>query len=152
MSELGGSFGEDMRFLRSRNTENATDAKTMNLHTKTYANVVVLAPVGHIDHTAADTFERALMQHIEHCIGNSGMIVLDLSAVEFMSSAGLRVLILAAKQSKKQEGTIVVSGLQPTMQEIFEISRFNIILKTFADVREALAEISSDALAAFDRD
>ena len=141
-----------MRFLRQRNTENAMDAKNMNLQTKTYANVVILAPAGHIDHTAADEFERILMQHIANCIGNSGMIVLDLSAVDYMSSAGLRVLILAAKQSKKQDGTIVVSGLQPTMQEIFEISRFNIILKTFTDVQQALAAISSDALAAFDDD
>ena len=62
----------------------------------------------------------------------------------------LRVLMLARKQAKAQGGTLAVAALQPVVKEIFEISRFIGLFDVYASVREALARISSPALAAFD--
>jgi anti-anti-sigma factor len=76
--------------------------------------------------------------------------VLDLSKVDYISSAGLRVLMLARKQAKAQGGTLVVAGLTPVVKEIFEISRFTVVFEVFASVRDALARISPSAAAAFD--
>ena len=66
-------------------------------------------------------------------------IVLDLSAVDYISSVGLRVLMLAAKQVKSQGGSISVAALQPVVREIFEISRFNLVIPSYAGVDDALA-------------
>ena len=44
--------------------------------------------------------------------------MLDLSGVDYISSVGLRVLMLAAKQAKKQGGTVVVANLQTVVREI----------------------------------
>ena len=65
-------------------------------------------------------------------------VVLDLSGVEYISSVGLRVLMLASKQAKAQGCALGVCGLQPVVREIFEISRFNLVLPVFPTLREAL--------------
>ena len=78
-------------------------------------------------------------------------IVLDLSRLAYVSSAGLRCFVLAAKQAKAQGGRIVIAGMQPVVAEIFQISRFNLVFEIFSSVRDALAALSADATAAFDR-
>ena len=76
--------------------------------------------------------------------------MLDLAGVDYVSSAGLRCFMLAEKQAKSQGGTIVVAAMQPVVNEIFEISRFTLVFKTFPTVRDALAKVSPAALKAFD--
>jgi len=76
--------------------------------------------------------------------------VIDLAGVEYISSVGLRVLMLASKQAKAQGGSLAVADLQPVVREIFEISRFNLVLEVFPTLREALAKLSPAALAAFE--
>jgi len=75
--------------------------------------------------------------------------VLDLAGVDYVSSAGLRVFMLAAKQAKAQKGNLVLVSVQPLVQEILEISKFTLILRTLPALRDALAEASPAALAAF---
>jgi len=60
------------------------------------------------------------------------------------------VLMLASKQVKVQGGALAVTGLQPVVREIFEISRFNLVLEVFPTLREALAKLSPTTLAAFE--
>lgn len=122
----------------------------LNVADRTFANVVVLSPSGRIDHNTADAFQDLLSPHVERCIGDDGQIVLDLSKVDYMSSVGLRVMMAAAKTVRKQEGNIVVAGLGPTLQEIFEISRFEHIFRVFDSVRDGVRELSEEALEAFD--
>jgi anti-anti-sigma factor len=122
----------------------------MDLGTRRLANAVVLAPTGRIDHGRSEEFKAALAGPLAGCVAGGDAIVLDLAGVEYMSSAGLRVLMLAAKQVRAQGGTLVVAALQPLVKEIFEISRFTAVFEVFATVREALARVSPSALAAFD--
>ena len=122
----------------------------MNLTPMRFADTVVLAPVGRVDHVTADAFEAALSPHLALCAAGRDRIVLDLAGVEYISSVGLRVLLLASKQAKGQGGTLAGAALQPVVREIFEISRFTLVLNVEPTVREALAKLSPAALAAFD--
>jgi anti-anti-sigma factor len=122
----------------------------MELSPKRLADAVVLAPGGRIDHATAEAFRAALVPFTERCVAGGDQLVLDLSRVQYISSAGLRVLMLARKQAKANGGTLAVAGLQPVVQEIFEISRFTMVFDVFPTVREALARISPAALAALD--
>ena len=122
----------------------------MDLPLKRFADTVVLAPAGRIDHGSAEAFKDALRPHLERCATARDQLVLDLSGVDYISSAGLRVLMLARKQAKAQGGTLVVAGLGPVVKEIFEISRFTAVFDIFPTVREALVRISPAALAAYD--
>ena len=122
----------------------------MKLSPRRFADAVVVSPVGRIDQSSADTFMEALAPHLERCAAGEDRLVLDLSDLEYISSAGLRVLMLAAKQSKAQGGTLLVTGLQPLVKEILEISRFTMVLDITPSLRDALAKASASALNAFE--
>ena len=122
----------------------------MELPLKRFADTVVIAPAGRIDQANADAFKASLAPYLEQCAKDRDRLVLDMSGLDYISSAGLRVLMLAAKQTKAQQGTLMLSGLQPLVKEIFEISRFTLLFEIAPSVREALARASASALAAFE--
>jgi anti-anti-sigma factor len=111
----------------------------MDLHPVSRAGSVILAPAGRIDHANAESFQRALQPHLDQCGPRHSRIVLDLRNLEYISSVGLRVLMMAARQVKEQNGYIAVAGPTPLVQEVFEISRFDLVFETFDDVETALA-------------
>lgn len=122
----------------------------MELTSKRFADTVVLFANGRIDHATAEAFKASLTPYLAGCATGRDRVVLDLAGVEYISSVGLRVLMQASKQAKAQGGSLAVADLQPVVREIFEISRFNLVLEVFPTLREALAKLSAPALAAFD--
>ena len=122
----------------------------MDLSTRRFADVIVAEPVGRIDYTNAESFKSALWPLLGQSHAEPGAFVLDLSRVNYISSVGLRVLMLAAKEMNAEQRKIAIAAPQPVVREILEISRFNMILAIFPSVREALAQFSPAALAAYD--
>ena len=122
----------------------------MDLAPRRFADAVVLSPAGRLDHASADDFTTALLARLDACAPGRDRVVLDLGGVEYIASVGLRALMLASRQAKTQGGTLVVAAMQPLVEEIFQISRFTLVFKTFPTVRDALAELSPPALSAFD--
>jgi anti-sigma B factor antagonist len=123
----------------------------MECRAQKLANVILVQVTGRIDHTTAKAFEDILLPLLDGCSGEDTKALLDLNGVVYMSSAGLRVLILAAKQCQKQNGQIVIAELQPLLQEVFRIGRLETVFKVFKTVREALEVISPAAALAYDR-
>ena len=121
----------------------------MELASRRFADTVVLFPEGRIDHATAEQFKAALAPHLATCAEGRDRVVIDMSGVEYISSVGLRVLMLASKQSKGQGCALAVCGLQPVVREIFAISRFDLVLQVFPTLHETLAALSAEALAAF---
>lgn len=100
--------------------------------------IVVLAPVGRLNNDTSTEFQSRLLG----CLGTDGARVLvDLSKVEYVSSAGLRALMTASKQSKATGGRLAVAGLNPVVQEIFSISRFSYVVAVFDTLAQALAAL-----------
>lgn len=122
----------------------------MQLSEERYGDALVLTPVGRIDNSTNDGLKSVLDSRLANCRKDGDRLVLDFSKVDYISSVGLRVLMLAAKKAREQDGTIVVAALQPVVREIFEISRFNLVFRCFGTVREALEKVSTTALAAYD--
>jgi anti-anti-sigma factor len=122
----------------------------MELSTRRYADVVVAEPAGRIDFTNAEDFKSALWEALTQNQGERGPVVIDFSRVDYISSVGLRVLMLAAKEMNGGRRKITVAAPSPVVREIIEISRFHLILAVFASVREALERLSPAALAAHD--
>ena len=121
----------------------------MEFSSQRLADVVVALPVGQIDHPNAGRLEQALAPILDATAAHKSALVLDFSRVEYISSMGLRVLLVAAKQLRAQNARIAVAALQPVVKEIFEIARFNHVLEVFPDVRAALEQLSQAALAAY---
>lgn len=123
----------------------------MPLAHRLYDDALVLGPTGRLDHDNCETFREELAPHLERSAKDGNPIVLDLSGLEYVSSAGLRCFMLAAKQAKAQQSRIVIAAMQPVVAEIFQIARFNLVFEAFPKVRDALAALSPAAAVAFDR-
>ena len=121
----------------------------MQITTRRYADTLVAAPSGRIDHSSAPQFETELAPLLAQAQAAGGGLVLDFSEVEYISSAGLRVLMVAAQQVKASQGKLVVAELYSVVAEIFAISRFNRVLTVSATVENALEHCSAAALAVY---
>lgn len=116
----------------------------MELSSRQLGSARVLDVHGRLDHAQAKTFEAALAPHLSACTSDGLPLVLDFSQVVYISSVGLRVLLLAAKQVKAQQGKIVVAALTPIVTEVFQVSHFNLVLQVFPDVAAAVAHVAPD--------
>lgn len=108
----------------------------MEISEQRQGDVVVLGPVGRINNDTSPEFQSRLLG----CVG-SGAVLVDLSRVEYISSAGLRALMMASKQSKAVNGRLAVAALTPVVKEIFTISRFSYVVAVYETAADALAAL-----------
>lgn len=111
----------------------------MELSPQQAARSVVLSPSGRIDHATADGFAAALAPHLRDCRRDGASLVIDFSAVTFISSIGLRALMIAIKQVKAQGGRLALCALSPLVDEVFRISRFDLLFDIYPTRAAALA-------------
>lgn len=102
----------------------------------------VLQVRGRLDHAQAKNFEAALSPHLLACTPEGSALVLDFSGVVYISSVGLRALLLAAKQVKAQQGRIAIAALTPIVTEVFQVSHFNLVLTVYPDVAAAIVGLA----------
>src|ERR671927_1992645 len=109
----------------------------MTLSHRTYGEARVVSPRGRLDHDNCEGFQRDLAAQLEVCEKERAALVLDMSGIEYVSSAGLRCLMIAAKQAAARQGRVVAAAPQPIVAEILQISRFNLVLPVYGTTREA---------------
>jgi anti-anti-sigma factor len=100
--------------------------------------VSVVSVSGRMDATTSADFDKAAKDLLAE---NRAKILVDLSGLEFVSSAGLRVLLILGKACQTQNKSLAFCGLNPMVQEIFSISSFDSIFKIYADKGAALEKI-----------
>ena len=87
--------------------------------------VLVLVPAGRIDSGNARAFESIVTERIT---AGDHRLVVDFGNLDFISSSGLRVLLIAAKTVKAQSGAIALCSMKDHIQEVFQISGFDRII------------------------
>ncbi|MDX2218111.1 MAG: STAS domain-containing protein [Burkholderiales bacterium] len=107
----------------------------------------VLSVSGRLDQDNCEAFRTELAPYLEAALSEPHHIVFDLSGLEYVSSAGLRCFMLAARQSRGPGSRIVVASLKAMVAEIFQISRFDMVLKVYPDVETAVAALESESKA-----
>lgn len=108
----------------------------MEINEQRRGEIVVLSPVGRLNSDTSQEFQTKLLG----CVAG-GAVLVDLSGVEYISSAGLRALMMASKRSKAGRGRLAVTGLVPVVKEIFEISRFSHVVEVFDTPADAIAAL-----------
>lgn len=101
-------------------------------------DVAVLIPSGRIDsHTSAE-LEGACM---EQMAAGRLKILLDLAAIDYVSSAGLRVFLVVGKKLQREGGRVALCCLTPMVREVLAIAGFDRILTTAPTRGEGLAKL-----------
>jgi len=110
----------------------------MDIQEKRQGNVIVLSPVGRLDSLSCRDFEARLLG----ALNESKAVLVDCTALEYISSAGLRSLLVAAKQARAASNQLALAALRDNPREVFEISGFSAIFAIHATVEEALASFT----------
>jgi anti-sigma B factor antagonist len=108
----------------------------MDITTTETGDVSVLDIQGHLDTNTSPEAETSINALID---AGTTKILIDFGALEYISSAGLRVLLATAKKLKAAGGDLKICSLNDTVQEVFDISGFSSILAVSVNREEALA-------------
>jgi anti-anti-sigma factor len=104
---------------------------------------VIVSPGEAVDHENADVFESLLIPSVEEASRSGGNLIIDFRNVDYMTSVGLRALMMAAKESESTAVKILVAGMNETMREIFHISGFEKLFVIHESLESALAATSA---------
>ena len=106
----------------------------MNVTSSTVDSIIVIEASGSIDSKTAPEFERTAMAAVQ---GQSEVII-DLTNVEFLSSAGLRVLLMIYRQVKAKSGKVVLVGTSEEIQDIMANTGFLSFFSTADTMQEGI--------------
>jgi len=109
--------------------------RVMEITTRTERDVTLVAFGGNLDSNTSPQAQQALDGILA---GGGQKMVVDFTALDYISSAGLRVLLGTAKRLRGAGGALRLFGLNETVREVFQISGFSTILAVFATEAEAL--------------
>lgn len=107
----------------------------MEITTRMQGDVTIVGVVGNLDSKSSPEAQRALDAILA---GGGRKIAVDFTALDYISSAGLRVMLSVAKKLGSTGGALRTFGLNATVREVFDISGFSRILAVFPSEAEAL--------------
>lgn len=107
----------------------------LQLEISDFNNIKELALQGALNSATAKEAEEKLKQLI---LGGNKVLLVNLSELDYISSAGLRILLVANKLIKKHDGSLRIHSLQKIVREVFEISGFDMIFEIYEDRDTAL--------------
>lgn len=101
----------------------------MEIKLETFGEATVVIPVARVDSATAKAFEAKVLQVV-----NAGgpRVILDFSELDYISSAGLRVVLVGAKMTRAPR-KFVLCGMKPHIREVFDVSGFAKILSIQPD-------------------
>jgi serine/threonine-protein kinase RsbW len=109
--------------------------RSMDITTRTQQDVTLVAIVGKLDSNTSAQAQQTLDGILA---GGARKVVIDFTALDYISSAGLRVLLGTVKRLNGAGGALRLFGLNETVGEVFQISGFSTILAVFATEAAAL--------------
>lgn len=110
----------------------------MHVSTEVHGEALVQRVSGRIDTGTAADAERMLTAEVRQ----GRRVAIDMTQVAYVSSAGLRVVLMAAKLAKANRGAVSLFGLQASVREVFAMSGFDKVVTIRDDEAAALAAVA----------
>jgi anti-sigma B factor antagonist len=107
----------------------------MDIHDTTINNVTIITIAGSIDAFTAPRIAEHISSHISK---GTVQLVADLKDVDYTSSAGLRVLLGAVKETRSRNGDLRLANVQPEVNKVLNLSGFSSIMRIFNDLDSAV--------------
>ncbi len=109
------------------------NGENMEITTETVSGYCVIRVSGRLDAVTAPDLEGVVTETIEK---GEHRLALELSGLEYISSAGLRIFLIAAKKLKGLEGELSLAGQKDSVKEVIEISGFSSIMSCYDSLEE----------------
>ncbi len=110
----------------------------LEIHIGKEKNITIIEMQGELDSRSSPEVQDQLLNAVER----DSKIVLDMSRVDYMSSAGLRTLLVLYRRIKENVGQIIVTGLNDEVRDVMAITGFLDFFETAETRREAIAAMS----------
>lgn len=101
-------------------------------------NILILRVIGRLDASTSKTMEERLLSIID---SGEGRLVIELSQLDYISSAGLRVFLLAAKRMGNTNGRMILCSLKGVVKQVFDIAGFSSFLTLAGSTEEAIKNL-----------
>ncbi|MBO8168249.1 MAG: anti-sigma factor antagonist [Thermoanaerobacteraceae bacterium] len=111
----------------------------MNTSVKHFGNTVLVSVWGELDMKVADSFRQRLDTLLDRYPESN--LLLDLSGVNFIDSSGLGVILGRYKKLAKENRSIAISGVQPQVRKILELSGIMKIIEVYPSEEDALSQL-----------
>lgn len=98
----------------------------------------IIVPEGQVDALTS----TELTKFLEEQLADYDNLILELSKVDFISSAGLRVFLGTLKNARKKNGDLRLAAVTPDVQKVLSVSGFDRLMKIFKDVKSAVDSYS----------
>jgi len=110
----------------------------MEINTKRQGPISVVALKGRLDVLTSKNLKDAILVEIDAGVTH---LVLDFTRLEYVSSAGLRVLLEARKLLKPKDGTVALSGVQSFIMTILNSTGFDTLFSVYPTSEDAVGSI-----------
>jgi anti-anti-sigma factor len=114
----------------------------MTIHQRQHGNLTILQAQGRLDASSAPEADRCLAAVVA---GGARQVVLDLSGVEYVSSAGLRALLSTAKRLQQAQGKLVLASPTPQTKQLLDMAGFSALIPVFDTVAAASTSLAPPA-------
>ena len=111
----------------------------MEIKQKEENGIVSIAIIGRLDADSSPEAEKVVKDALK---GQTTRVLFNLASLEYLSSAGLRVLLGAAKEMRRKDGKIVLCALNEFVKEIFEVSGFQSLIPITESVESGIEALS----------
>lgn len=107
----------------------------VSINEENKGDVLILRMSGRLDAVSAPIAERKIFEHINK---NEIKILLDFTHVDYLSSAGMRMLLSTMKKLKSLSGKLIVCSITPNVMDVLKMSGFDHVLQLAKNEQEAL--------------
>ena len=109
----------------------------MQIEVEKTGNIKIIRLIGDLDGASAPDVREELISHID----DNSKLVFDMSQCEYISSAGLRVLLIVAKKIQAKGGQGVLAGLVEEVEDVMEITGFDHMLTSYETIDQAITSL-----------
>jgi len=113
----------------------------MNVRIEKLDRATVVIPEGRLDFGAAENFQKRLEEVLAGAQATGpAAVIIDCSALDYVSSAGLRTFLLSARTAQRTGIAFALCALKPAVREVFDLSGFVRVMAVHPDRATALGE------------
>jgi anti-sigma B factor antagonist len=109
----------------------------MEITERQHGDISIFSLSGRLDSNTSPDFEKRLSEVIRQ---GTRRLVVDFGALDYISSAGLRVILKTTKDIKRAEGLLVLCAMKDYVREVFEIAGFDSFLPISTSLEDALQQ------------